>query len=180
MIKIFCFNYEYLLIRSTSRRHDSHRTAHRHPQLWGHQVTALCSDSDAICRSLATPLGLLCVHITRTTPDAHCHKVERAIQQIDQKATAVLESLRYFLPTNLILYLKKYAADCINLTCSFTSTPYVSFHRMKPLFNSDPSKAFFPFGTVCFIKHTEGQRTALASELNLNIHHVPKAIGELL
>ena len=40
--------------------------------------------------------------ITHTTPDAHCHKVERAIQQIDQKATAVLESLPYFLPTNLM------------------------------------------------------------------------------
>ena len=49
----------------------------------GHQVTALCSDSEAICRSLATPLGLLHAHITHTTPDAHCHKVERAIQQID-------------------------------------------------------------------------------------------------
>jgi len=145
----------------------------------GHQVAALCSDSEAICRSLATPLGLLRAHITHTTPDAHCHKVERAIQQIDQKATAVLESLPYHLPTNLILYLKKYAADCINLTCSSTqhpaSTPYVTFHRMKPLFNSDPSKAFIPFGTVCLIKHTEGQRAALATKLNLNIHHVPKA-----
>jgi hypothetical protein len=145
----------------------------------GHHVTALCSDSEAICRSLATPLGLLRAHITHTTPDAHCHKVERAIQQIDQKATAVLESLPYHLPTNLILYLKKYAADCINLTCSSTqhpaSTPYVSFHRMKPLFNSDPSKALLPFGTVCLIKHTEGQRVAIASKLNLNIHHVPKA-----
>ena len=125
----------------------------------GHQVTALCSDSEAIGRSLATPLGLLRAHITHTTPDAHCHKVERAIQQIDQKATAVLESLPYFLPTNLILYLKKYAADCINLTCSSTqhpaSTPYVTFHKMKPLFNPDPSKALLPFGTVCLIKHTE-------------------------
>ena len=145
----------------------------------GHQVTSLCSDSEAICRSLATPLGLLRAHITHTTPDAHCHKVERAIQQIDQKVTAVLESLPYFLPTNLILYLKKYAADCINLTCSSTqhpaSIPYVIFHRMKPLFNPDPSKALLPFGTVCLIKHTEGQRAALASKLNLNIHHVPKA-----
>ena len=50
-----------------------------------HRVTAFCSDSEAICLSLATPLGLLQAHITHTTPDAHCHKVERAIQQIDQK-----------------------------------------------------------------------------------------------
>jgi len=28
---------------------------------------------------------------------------------------------------------------------------------------------------VCLIKHTEGQRTTLASKMNLNIHHVPKA-----
>ncbi len=46
---------------------------------------------------------------------------------------------------------------------------------MKPLFNPDPSKALLPVGTVCLIKHTDGQRAALASKLNLNIHHVPKA-----
>jgi len=82
-----------------------------------HHVKAFCSDSEAICRSLATPLGLFHAHITHTTPDAHCHKVERAIQQIDQEAIAILESLPFFLPTHLILYLKRYCADCINLTC---------------------------------------------------------------
>ena len=75
-----------------------------------HRVTAFYSDSEAICLSLATPLGLLHAHITDTTPDAHCHKVERAIQQIDQKAIAILESLPYHLPLKRILYLKKYCA----------------------------------------------------------------------
>jgi hypothetical protein len=144
-----------------------------------HHVTAFCSDSEAICRSLATPLGLFHAHITHTTPDAHCHKVERAIQQIDQKAITILESLPFFLPTHLILYLKRYCADCINLTCSSTqhpaTTPYVAFHRTKPQFNSDPSKAILPFGAVCLIKHTDGQRASLAAKLNLNLHHVPKA-----
>jgi len=119
------------------------------------------------------------LHITHTTPDAHCHKFERAIQQIDQKAIAILEALPYFLPSKLILYLKKYSADCINLTCSSTQhpahTPYVAFHCKKPKFNSDPIKALLPFGAVCLIKHTEGQRAALAAKLNLNLHHVSKA-----
>ena len=145
----------------------------------GHHITAFCSDSEAICLSLATPLGLYHAHITHTTPDAHCHKVERAIQQIDQKAIAILESLPYFLPPKLILYLKKYCADCINLTCSSTqhpaSTPYVLFHGTKPQLNSHPSKALTAFGTVCLIKHTDGQRATLASKLNMNLHHVPKA-----
>jgi len=145
----------------------------------GHHVKAFCSDSEAICTSLATPLGLLQAHITHTTPDAHCHKVERAIQQIDQKAIAILEALPYYLPPKLILYLKRYSADCINLTCSSTQhpahTPYVAFHRKKPQFNSDPIKALLPFGAVCLIKHTEGQRAALAAKLDLNLHHVSKA-----
>jgi len=145
----------------------------------GHHIKAFCSDSEAICLSLATPLGLLGTHITHTTPDAHCHKVERAIQQIDQKATAILESLPYCLPTKLKLYLKKYCADCINLISSSVqhpdTIPYTTFHRVKPQLNSDPAKAFLPFGAVCLIKHTEGQRATLASKMKLNIHHVPKA-----
>jgi len=95
----------------------------------GHHVKAFCSDSEAICTSLATPLRLLQAHIKHTTPDAHCHKVE----QIDQKAIAILEALPYFLPSKLILYLKKYSVDCINLSCSSTqfagslnSTPTLS------------------------------------------------------
>jgi len=39
----------------------------------GHLVTSYCSDSEAICQSLATPLGLLNALITHTTPDKHCH-----------------------------------------------------------------------------------------------------------
>ena len=95
--------------------------------------------------SLLSPLSVCSMLISLTTPDPHCHKVERAIQQIDRKANAILESLPFFLPTNFILYLKKYCADCINLTCSSTqhpdTIPYVAFHRVKPQFNSDPSKA---------------------------------------
>ena len=98
-----------------------------------HHVTAFRSDSEAICRSLATLLGLF-----------YCHKVERAIQQFDQNAIIILESLPFFLPTHLILYLNRYCADCINLTCSSSTrhpatTPYVAFHRTKPQFNNDPS-----------------------------------------
>jgi hypothetical protein len=118
--------------------------------------------SEAVCLLLATPLDLLRTHITHTTPDAHCHKVERAIQQIDQKATLILKSLPSFLQTKLILNLKKYCGDCINLISSSVqhpdTIPYTSFHRVKPQFNSDPAKALLPFGAVCLIKNTEGQR----------------------
>jgi len=79
-------------------------------------------------------------------------KSERAIQQIDQKATTILESLPYFLLTKLILYLKKYCAEYINLISSFVkhpdTIPYMTFHRVKPQFNSDPAKAFLPFNAL--------------------------------
>jgi hypothetical protein len=72
----------------------------------------------------------------------------------------------------------KYCGDCINLISSSVqhpdTIPYTTFHRVKPQFNSDPAKAFLPFGAMCLIKHTEGQRAALASKMDLNIHHVPK------
>jgi hypothetical protein len=145
----------------------------------GHLVSSFCSDSEPICLSLATDLGLLQADITHTTPDSHCHKVERTIQQIDQKAITVLESIPYHLPTKLILYLKKYCADCINLTSqstlSATTVPHVIFYKKRPEFNPDPAKALLPFGAVCLIKHTDGQRAALATKAELNIHHVPKA-----
>ena len=69
-------------------------------------------------------------------------------------------------------------------TLSYTSRSTCGLHQLDVLIHSAPSfhplcyfpsKAFLPFGTVYLIKHTEGQRAALASKLNLNRHHVPKA-----
>jgi len=145
----------------------------------GHFVLGFCSDSEAICQSLATPLGLLKAKISHTTPDSHCHKVERAIQQMDQKVIAQLSSLPYILPGNLILNAKKACADAMNLTPSSTlsslTTPFKLFYGTKPILNSDPTKALLPFGATCLVKYTDGQRFYLASKNNLNINNVPKA-----
>ena len=67
----------------------------------GFTVLKFCTDSEPIRLSLATPLDLLHTSITHTTPDSHCHKAERHIQEIDKK---------------VIINLKNYVADCINLT----------------------------------------------------------------
>jgi hypothetical protein len=50
----------------------------------------------------------------------------------------------------------------------------MTFHRVKPQFNSDPAKAFLPFGAVCLIKNTEGQRATLASKMNLKLKNVAR------
>ena len=108
-----------------------------------------------------------------TTPDSHCHKAERHIQEIDKKVITILESLEYALPTKFIINLKKYVADCINLnsqsTFSPTPGPYAKFHKKSPEFNPDPTKALLPFGAVCMIKHTDGQRASLATKSKLNL-----------
>ena len=78
---------------------------------------------EPICQSLTVPIGFLQSSITFTTPDAHCHKVERAIQQIDQKVIATLAAMTYVLPPSLVLYAKKYCADFINTTPPSTLSP---------------------------------------------------------
>jgi hypothetical protein len=61
---------------TSARHHGLFRRTYNARKL---PVTKFCSDSDAICCSLATPLGLFHAHITHSTPDAQCHKVEHAI-----------------------------------------------------------------------------------------------------
>ena len=145
----------------------------------GYAIKSFCSDAEPICQSLTFPIGFLQSSITFTTPDAHCHKVERAIQQIDQKVVAVLAAMPYVLPPHLILYAKKYCADSINLTpqstLSSATSPYLLFYKKKPTFNSDSTKSFIPFGAACLVKFTDGQRTTIASNSNLNLNNVTKA-----
>ena len=145
----------------------------------GYPVLSFCSDSEAICQSLTIPLGLLQASISFSTPDAHCHKVERAIQQIDQKVVATLAAMPYVLPPHLILYAKRFCADAINLTpqstLSASTVPYVLFYKRKPTLNSDPSKSFTPFGATCLVKYTDGQRSTIATNSSLNFNNVDKA-----
>ena len=54
--------------------------------------------------------------IIHITPDSYYHKAEITIHQIDQKVITLLDSIPYRLSTKLILCLKKYCANCINLT----------------------------------------------------------------
>ena len=102
------------------------------------------------------PLGLLHCSISHTTPDMHCHKVERVTQVIDNKAVAVLAGLPYRLSPTLILHLKAFIANQLNHTAQSTLhtavTPYWSFYKAKPVLNKDPAKAFLPFGAMVMIK----------------------------
>jgi hypothetical protein len=145
----------------------------------GHQIKFFCTDSEPICESLTTPLGLLHCSISHTTPDMHCHKVERVTQVIDNKAVAVLAGLPYRLSPTLILHLKAFIANQLNHTAQSTLhtavTPYWSFYKAKPVLNKDPAKAFLPFGATVLIKLTDGQRTTLASKESLNTNNVAKS-----
>ena len=145
----------------------------------GHQIKSFCTDSEPICQSLTTPLGLLHCSISHTTPNMHCHKVERVTQVIDNKAVAVLAGLPYRLSPTLILHLKAFIANQLNHTAQSTLhtavTPYWSFYKAKPVLNKDPAKAFLPFGATVLIKLTDGQRTTLASKESLNTNNVAKS-----
>ena len=145
----------------------------------GHHISSFCSDSEAICKSLATPLGLLHAHITHTPPDDHCHKVERYIQQIDKKVIAIREALPYILPPKYTIYAKSYVAHCMNITPQSTlplsTNPYRLFYKKNPELNPNRDLALAPFGTVCMIMHTDHQRELLASKAGINFHHAPKS-----
>lgn len=144
----------------------------------GYKVRSLCSDSEATCQSLTTSLELIGCSISHTTPDIHCHKVERVIQEIGQKAVAIRAGLHYHLPPSLTLHLWKYCADEINLTAQASMdpamNPYKRFYKTQPVLNPDPTKAFLTFGAPALIKLTDGQRTAAASKQHLNTNNLHK------
>ena len=142
----------------------------------GHTVSAFSTDCENVCRSLKYGLGFEGIDITVTVPEAHCHKVERVIQEIDSKVTAILSSLPYILPSSLILYVKKFVADGINLSFHSTqpnsSCPYEMFYQTKPTLST--LNPFLPFGSTAMIINTIGQRKTLALRHNRNINNVSK------
>jgi len=99
----------------------------------------------------------------------HCHKVERAIQQIDQKATAVLESLPHFLPTNLILYLKKYVWTA-------------STSRAHPLSTQLPPSMLLPFQSLSSFRnclpHQAHRGTTSCASIQAEPEQTPRPQGK--
>jgi len=131
----------------------------------------------SICSMLISLTQLLILTVTKLSAPSNrlIKKQLPSIQQIDRKATAILESLPFFLPTNFILYLKKYCADCINLTCSSTqqtdTIPYVAFHRVKPQFVQSPSPLWY-----CVFNQTH-RRTTSYSCIQAEFEHPPRFKG---
>ena len=127
----------------------------------------------------ANPWQLHNVKITHTTPDSHCHKVERAIQQMDEKTTAILASTPYIIPSNLLLYAKRASTDAMNHTTTSTlhssTSPYQLFYKRKPTLNPNPIKSFLAFGATCHIKYTDNQRATIGTRTNTNYNNVPKS-----
>ena len=144
----------------------------------GHTIKSFSTDCENICKSLKFELGKVGIDITVTPPEAHCHKVERIIQELDCKVTATLCSLSFILPSSLLLYLKKYIANSMNLSYRSTSAgdsccAYEEFYHSKPIL---PTKfPFLPFGATVLFQNTIGQRQRVANNTNHNLNNVPKS-----
>ena len=141
-----------------------------------HTVSTFSTDYKNVSRSLNCGLGFESIHIIVTIPEAHCHKVERVIQEIDSKAADILSSLLYILPTSLILYVKKFVANGINLSFHTTQPNslclYEMFYQTKPTLST--LLPFLFFGSTVMNISIIGQRTILALHHNLNINNVSK------
>ena len=123
---------------------DTKSAAQVKPQLWfaiaslkarGFVVNQVRSDRDGAISKLAVELGKEGIHYDPSGTAQHVPIVERKIRVIKERARAVLASLHFPLPRDLLPYLVKYCVIYINMNQSNTRvdnvSPYEAFTGRK-------------------------------------------------
>ena len=123
---------------------DTKSAAQVKPQLWsaiaslkarGFVVNQVRSDRDGAISKLAVKLGKEGIHYDPSGTAQHVPIVERKIRVIKERARAVLASLHFPLPRDLLPYLVKYCVIYINMNQSNTRvdkvSPYEAFTGRK-------------------------------------------------
>jgi hypothetical protein len=138
-----------------------------HLNSYGHVVSTIHTDSEAIFISLEARLGSVGVRMQYSPPATHAHRVERYIRVLRERTRCSLASLPYILPKKLFIYLHRSIAYALNSLPNSRSFPHTPFQIVT---NTKPSALPFPFGAVCmvnqFLDKIHRQATLLATPPN--------------
>ena len=139
----------------------------------------LYADAESCFMSLKPDLGSSGIDLIGMAPEDHASMVERYIQELDKRSTAILEGLRYHLPRRYILHLHQHTAYQMNalpndrtFKLSILSISFLLRTRGQ---NSTPPMMPLAFGDLCIIKLGEGQKDTIRKHHPTQKQLVPRA-----
>ena len=138
----------------------------------GHRVGHMHGDAEKVNASLLSALGLLGIKLQLSLPGEHAKRIERYERTLNERATATLSALCYYLPSKYTLPLHRSIAHTMNdsiCTQSAPSTPNEIIGRPKPL------RAPLAFGRCCIVTQHEDKRQYIANQHNLPLNHIAKS-----
>ena len=149
-------------VRSIIAEYNSH----------SHRVGCMHGDPEKINASLFVPLSTVGTKLQLSLPGAHAKRIERYERTINERSTATLSALPYWLPSKYTLFLHKAVASILNdsiNTQSFPLTPNEIFTGRKQY------RPSLRFGRSSMVSQAIDKRRTLANTYIVPINHIPKA-----
>ena len=125
----------------------------------GITVRHVVVDSDPAFKPVIALLGAHGILMTLVGPGQFCQRMERSIQDQDNRGAAILASLPYVLPPKYHSYLRQYIIDCLNSMSNAKTFP-TSPQRL--IHGRDIPATPFGFGDTVMVRQFAQKRTALA------------------
>ena len=137
----------------------------------GHRVKRMHGDAEKINASLTPTIGLFGIKLQLSLPGEHAKRIERYERTLNERTTATLSALNYYLPAKYTLPLHKSIAHNMNesiCTQSAPSTPNEIIGRPKL------TRAPLAFGRCCIVTQHEDKRQSIANQHSLPLNHIGK------
>ena len=137
----------------------------------GHRVGHMHGDAEKINATLSSTLGLLGIKLQLSLPGEHAKRIERYERTLNERTTATLSALCYYLPVKYTLPLHKSISRTMNdsiCSQSAPSTPNEIIGRPKP------TRAPLAFGRSCIVTQHEDKRQTTANANSLPLNHIGK------
>jgi hypothetical protein len=128
-------------------------------------------DAEKINASLTPTIGLFGIKLQLSLPGEHAKRIERYERTLNERTTATLSALNYYLPAKYTLPLHKSIAHNMNesiCTQSAPSTPNEIIGRPKLI------RAPLAFGRCCIVTQHEDKRQSIANQHSLPLNHIGK------
>ena len=125
----------------------------------GITVRQVVVDSDPSFKPVIALLGAQGILMTLVTPGQYCQRMERSIQDQDNRGAAILAGLPFVLPPKYHSYLRQYIIDCLNSMSNAKTFP-TSPQRL--IHGRDIPPSAFGFGDTVMVRQFAQKRTALA------------------
>ena len=166
--------------KSSDLLFDGLRSVVNEYKSWGHEVTCVRSDSEAVYKAVKSRVNGLGVRVQYAAPGVHEKKAEAAVKQMRNRFSVLLNSVKYDVPSKVFPRMLCDIAMTMNMVPTSRSRPSTPHTIATGEKLSRRTHARVPFGTCVVVKELDKSPSDNRGILGIVVGRDPDSRGAIV